>query len=62
MRDARRNAVLTLADVRELIKQHLPAHFREKATWRIVAKDLKAAAFGADRAEASIAPAYGAIA
>jgi hypothetical protein len=24
----------TLADVRELIEQHLPVHFRDKATWR----------------------------
>jgi hypothetical protein len=32
----------------------LAAHFREKATWRVVAKDLKAAQ-GADTAEVSIA-------
>jgi hypothetical protein len=43
----------TLADVRELIEQHLPVHFRDKATWRVVAKD--AAALGADPAEVSIA-------
>jgi ABC-type cobalamin transport system permease subunit len=45
----------TLADVRELIDRHLPAHFRDKATWRVVAKDLKAAAQGADTAEVSLA-------
>jgi hypothetical protein len=45
----------TLADVRELIEQHLPVHFRDKATWRVVAKDLKAAAQGADTAEVSLA-------
>lgn len=44
--------LVTLADVRELIDRHLPAHFRDKATWRVVAKDLKAAAQGADIAEA----------
>jgi hypothetical protein len=48
--------LVTLADVRELIERHLPArHFRDKATWRVVAKDLKAAALGADPAEVSIA-------
>ena len=31
------------------------SHFRDKATWRVVAKDLKAAALGADPAEVSIA-------
>jgi hypothetical protein len=45
----------TLADVRELIDRHLPAHFRDKATWRVVAKDLKGAAQGADTAEVSLA-------
>jgi hypothetical protein len=34
----------TLADVRALIERHLPAHCRDKAIWRVVAKDLKAAA------------------
>ena len=47
--------LVTLADVRELIERRLPAHFRGKATWRVVAKDLKAAALGADPAEVSIA-------
>ena len=47
--------LVTLADVRELIEQHLPTHFRDKATWRVVAKDLKAASLGADPAEVSIA-------
>src|SRR5436190_15654524 len=42
--------LVTLADLRELIERHLPAHFRDKATWRVVAKDLKAAAQGADTA------------
>ena len=46
---------MTLADVRELIDRHLPAHFRAKATWRVVAKDLKAATLGADPAEVSSA-------
>jgi hypothetical protein len=32
----------TLADVRELIEQHLPAYCRDKASWRVVARDLKA--------------------
>jgi hypothetical protein len=41
--------------VRELIDRHLPAHFRDKATWRVVAKDLKAATLGVDPAEFSIA-------
>ena len=45
--------LVALADVRELIERHLPAHFRDKATWRVVAKDLKAT--GADPAEVSIA-------
>ena len=35
--------LVTLADVRELIDRHLPAHYRDKATWRVVAKELKAA-------------------
>ncbi len=43
--------LVTLADVRELIERRLPAHFRGKATWRVVAKDLKAAALGAEAAE-----------
>jgi hypothetical protein len=47
--------LVTLADVRELIDRHLPAHFRDKATWRVVAKDLKAATLGADAAEVSLA-------
>jgi hypothetical protein len=47
--------LVTLADVRELIDRHLPAHYRDKATWRVVAKELKAAALGADPAEVSIA-------
>ena len=43
--------LVTLADVRELSDRH----FRDKATWRVVAKDFKAAAVGADPAEVSIA-------
>ena len=27
--------LVTLTDVRELIEGHLPAHFRDKATWRV---------------------------
>jgi hypothetical protein len=37
-----------------LIEKHLPAGHREKSTWRVVAKDLKLAADGADPAEVSI--------
>jgi hypothetical protein len=33
----------------------LPAHCRDKATRRVVAKDLKAAALGADTAEVLLA-------
>ena len=47
--------LVTLADVRALIERHLPVHFRDKATWRVVAKDLKAAALGGDAAEVSLA-------
>jgi hypothetical protein len=47
--------LVTLADVRELIERHLPAHFRDKSTWRVVAKDLKAAAVGAYTAKVSLA-------
>ena len=38
----------TLADVRTLIKRHLPWHFRDKETWRYVAARLDAAARGGD--------------
>ena len=47
--------LVTLADVRELIEQHLPAYCRDKASWRVVAKDLRAAALGADPIEVSVA-------
>jgi hypothetical protein len=30
-------------------------HFRDKATWRVVANDLKAVALGADTVEVSLA-------
>jgi hypothetical protein len=47
--------LITLADVRELIEQHLPAYCRDKASWRVVARDLRAAALGADPIEVSVA-------
>ena len=47
--------LVTLADVRELIEQHLPAYCRDKASWRVVARDLRAAALGADPIEVSVA-------
>jgi hypothetical protein len=40
--------IVTLADVRDLIEQRLPQHFRAKTTWRYVAAKLKQAARGAD--------------
>jgi len=30
--------LVTLADVRALIEQHLPAYCRDKASWRVVDK------------------------
>ena len=36
----------TLADVRELVERHLPAEWRQRDTWRHVAKQLAAAADG----------------
>jgi hypothetical protein len=45
----------TLADVRFLIRKHLPAHFRDKATWRHVAAELDKAAAGGDAADVSVA-------
>ena len=47
--------LVILADVRELIERHLPAHCRDKASWRVVARDLRAAALGADPIEVSVA-------
>jgi hypothetical protein len=47
--------LVTPADVRELIEQHLPAYCRDKASWRVVAKDLRAAALGADPIGVSVA-------
>jgi hypothetical protein len=47
--------LVTLADVRELIEQHLPAYCQDKASWRVVAKDLRAAALGADPIGVSVA-------
>jgi len=45
----------TLADVRALIERHLPAHCRDKATWRYVAKELAEAARGeGDASEVSL--------
>ena len=46
--------IVTLADVRELMEQHLPQHFRAKTTWRYVAAKLKQAAHGADTAEVAV--------
>jgi hypothetical protein len=43
----------TLADVRELIERHLPATYRDKATWRYVADRLAA---GADIADDLVIP------
>jgi hypothetical protein len=38
----------TLADVRELVERHLSAEWRQRDTWRHVAKQLAAAADGGD--------------
>lgn len=38
----------TLTDVRELVERHLPAEWRQRDTWRHVAKQLAAAADGGD--------------
>jgi hypothetical protein len=40
----------TLAHVRTLIAKHLPAHFRDKRSWRHVAAELDKAAAGGDAA------------
>jgi hypothetical protein len=45
----------TLDDVRELIETHLPAHFRDKRSWRHVAAELDKAAAGGDAADVAIA-------
>jgi hypothetical protein len=45
----------TLADVRSLIAKHLPAHFRDKATWQHVAAELDKAAAGGDAADVAVA-------
>jgi hypothetical protein len=45
----------TLADVRFLIRKHLPAHFRDKQTWQHAAAELDKAAAGGDTADLSIA-------
>jgi hypothetical protein len=44
----------TLADVRVLVERHLPEDRRTRSTWRHVAKQLAAAANGADPADAAI--------
>jgi hypothetical protein len=36
----------TLADVRELVKRHLPDGHRQRSTWQHVEKQLNAAAIG----------------
>jgi hypothetical protein len=38
----------TLGDVRTLIERHLPASYREKETWQIVAAKLAEAARGGE--------------
>ena len=38
----------TLTDVRELVERHLPAEWRQRDTWRHVAKQLTAVADGGD--------------
>jgi hypothetical protein len=45
----------TFADVRTLIAKHLPAHFRDKATWRHVAAELDKAATGGVAVDVSVA-------
>jgi hypothetical protein len=45
----------TLADVRFLIRKHLPARFRDKRSWRHVAAELDKAAAGGDTADVSLA-------
>jgi len=45
----------TLAEVRELVEKHLPAHCRDKVTWRHVSENLTAAAKGGDLLDVSIA-------
>jgi hypothetical protein len=45
----------TLGDVRTLIEKHLPAHFRDKATWRHVAAELDKAAAVGDAADVAVA-------
>ena len=47
--------LVTLADGRSLIGKHLPAHFRDKATWRHVAAELDKAAAGGDAADVAVA-------
>jgi hypothetical protein len=47
--------LVTLADVRSLIDKHLPAHFRDKPTWRHVAAELDKAAAGGDAADVAVA-------
>jgi len=47
--------LVTLADVRKLIKKHLPKDRRERPTWRHVAAQLDEAAAGGDTADVSIA-------
>ena len=45
----------TLDDVRELIETHLPAHFRDKRSWRHVAAELDKAVAGGDAADVAVA-------
>ena len=43
-----------LDDVRSSIEKHLPAHFRDKATWQHVAAELDKAAAGGDAADVAV--------
>jgi hypothetical protein len=45
----------TLADVRELIEKHLPAHYRDKRSWLHVAAELDNAAAGGNAADVAVA-------
>jgi hypothetical protein len=45
----------TLADVRELLERHLPAHYREHTAWQHAARCLAEAARGGDPIDVSIA-------
>ena len=52
----------TLADVRELIEQHLPAYCGDKASWRVVAQGPEGSGAGRRSHRGFGCPAHGAIA